>query len=64
MSDEHDDDTETTITLELPARVAAKLAELQRRFGDELVADLLQKTSAAVEGKLALRGARFDQDEK
>ena len=63
MRDEHDS-TKTTITLELPARVAAKLAELQRRFGDELIADLLQKTSAAVEGKLALRGARFDQDKK
>jgi hypothetical protein len=64
MSDEHDDDTKTTITLELPLELIARLNELQRQFGDELVADLLQKTNAAIEGKLALRGARFNQHGK
>jgi hypothetical protein len=61
MNDGHND-ANTTITLELPAGLADKLDELQRPFGDELVADLLQKASAAVEGKLALRGVLLNKD--
>ncbi len=64
MSDKHDDDTETTITLELPVELSTRLAELQRRFGDELIADLLLQADARTRSKLALRGARFDQDDK
>ncbi len=64
MNDERDDDAKTTITLKLPATLAAKLDALQRQFGDELVADLLQKTNAAVEGKRALRGALLTKDRK
>jgi hypothetical protein len=57
MSDQRDDDT-VMITLELPASVAAQLEDLRKEFGDELVADLLLKAMATVEGKLALRGVR------
>ncbi len=64
MNDERDDDAKTTITLELPANLAAKLDALQRQFGDELVADLLQKTNAALEGELALRRALLNKDRK
>jgi len=64
VNDERDDDAKTTIMLELPADLAAKLDALQRQFGDELVADLLQKTNAAVEDKLALRGASLNNDRK
>lgn len=60
MSDEHHDDTETTMTLELPLELCARLDELQRQFGDELIADLLLQADARVRSKLALRGARFD----
>jgi hypothetical protein len=63
MSDKHDDDT-TTISLELPARLAARLKQLRDQFGDELVADLVEKAAIAVEGKLALRGAIADKNHK
>jgi predicted kinase len=61
MSDEHDHKM-TTITLELPVELCARLDELQRQFGDELIADLLFQADARVRSKLALRGAHFDKD--
>jgi hypothetical protein len=63
MNDERDDDeAKATITLDLPASLAAQLEELRRLFGDGLIADLLQKANAVVEGKLALCGGLLNKD--
>jgi len=55
MSERHCGD-DTTITLEFPADLAARLEDLRKEFGDELVADLhaegggpLQKASSPCE---------------
>jgi hypothetical protein len=63
VNDERDnDEAEGTITLDLPESLAAQLKELRRRFGDGLIADLLQKANAVIEGKLALRGGLLNKD--
>jgi hypothetical protein len=62
MSDDHDETV--IIALELPPELTAHLEELRKEFGDELLADLLHKAIATVQGKLALRGALLDKDRK
>ena len=63
MTNQHDDDT-AIITLDLPASLAAELEDLRQHFGDELVADLLLKATARIEGRLALRGVLLDKKHK
>ena len=62
MSDEHDETV--IITLELPVDLAAQLEDLRQEFGDELVADLLHKANATIQGKLALRSSLLQRDHK
>jgi hypothetical protein len=59
MSDRHDD-TIAKIALELPVELSARLDELQRQFGDQIIADPLLKGDPRVRSKFALRGARFN----
>jgi hypothetical protein len=59
MSDQHDSDT-TISTLQLPARLAARLQSLRKQLGEELVIDLLRKAHATIEARLALRVGLYD----
>ena len=50
------DDPMTEITLDLPPDLAARLDNLRREFGEELLVDMLQSAIAKVQGRLALKG--------
>jgi hypothetical protein len=65
MSDPHDENEPTEIyTIELPVDLIAELERLRAEFGDELIAEIFERSAAAIKGRLALRGAYVNKDKK